>query len=93
GGRENAGEVTAQMAGLIVDLQVDVGDRVEEGDVLMVQEAMKMQMPLQAPRSGRVAELTVEIGSEVEKGVLLARIAGSRDTKGERPVERSAEKA
>ena len=92
-GRQNSGEVTAQMAGLIVDLQVEVGDRVEKGDVLMVQEAMKMQMPLPAPCSGRVAELTVEVGSEVEKGGLLARITTSQEAKELPPVEEPAEKA
>ena len=77
-GRSSAavGDVAAPMPGLIVEVPARVGDIVREGDVLVVQEAMKMQMQLRAPCAGRVEKLAVEVGAQVEKGMLLARVAG-----------------
>ncbi len=74
GGAES-GALTALMPGLIVEVPVQVGDTVAEGEVLVVQEAMKMQMPLRAPCAGRVIEVRVEAGAEVEQGALLVRLA------------------
>jgi biotin carboxyl carrier protein len=70
----DAGAVIAAMPGMIVEVLVEVGDEVEEGEVVVVQEAMKMQMQLQAPCAGRVGEVAVHAGTEVEKGKLLVQI-------------------
>jgi len=69
-----AGDITALMPGLIVDIGVQTGDIVREGDVLVVQEAMKMQMELRAPFEGRVEKVTVQPGAQVEKNALLVRV-------------------
>lgn len=71
----HAGDVNALMPGLIVDVLVEEGDLVRKGDVLVVQEAMKMQMDLRAPCDGCVEALAVEVGAQVEKDALLVRVA------------------
>ena len=47
-------DIKAPMPGLILDVQVKEGDEVEEGDYLLVLEAMKMENTLTAPRGGKV---------------------------------------
>ena len=52
-----------------------VGDAVASGDVLMILESMKMEIPLESPVSGRVAELLVRPQDVVEEGQVLIVIA------------------
>lgn len=75
-GRDSAaaGQVGAPMPGLVVDVLVRAGDEVEEGQVLLVQESMKMQMQLRAPCAGRVADVSVQPGDQVGKGDALVRV-------------------
>jgi biotin carboxyl carrier protein len=68
---EKAGAVTAIMPGKIIRVLVKEGDEVQEGDVLCVLEAMKMENELRAGKSGVVKEVTVEPGSDVEMGEVL----------------------
>jgi biotin carboxyl carrier protein len=68
---EEAGAVTAIMPGKIIRVLVKEGDEVQEGDVLCVLEAMKMENELRASKSGVVKEVTVEPGSDVEMGEVL----------------------
>ncbi len=71
---EEAGAVTAIMPGKIIRVLVKEGDQVQEGDVLCVLEAMKMENELRAGKSGVVKEVTVEPGSDVEMGEVLVVI-------------------
>ncbi|MDT8436403.1 MAG: biotin/lipoyl-containing protein [Gemmatimonadota bacterium] len=64
-------EVRAPMPGLVVRIEIGTGDRVEEGDPLVVVEAMKMENELRAPAAGRVAEVRVEPGRTVERDEIL----------------------
>ena len=64
----------APIPGLVVAVNVAAGDHVQEGEALVILEAMKMQMELKSPRSGAVAELHVQPGQEVAQGHLLAVI-------------------
>lgn len=59
------GTVTAPMQGLILRVTVNVGDRVEIGDVVAVLEAMKMQNDVTATRSGTVVAVHVQAGEVV----------------------------
>jgi pyruvate carboxylase len=72
---ENLHHVGAPMPGAIVDVAVKVGDSVEKDRLLLVIEAMKMQMHLNSPVSGKVKELLVAPGSRIETGDLLVVFA------------------
>ena len=61
-----SGTISSPIPGKVVSMQLSVGDRVEEGSVLMILEAMKMQNEVQAPISGTVAELNCETGDSIE---------------------------
>lgn len=68
---EKAGAVTAIMPGKIIRVLVKEGDKVQEGNVLCVLEAMKMENELRASKSGVVKEVAVEPGSDVEMDEVL----------------------
>lgn len=74
-----AGEVKAPMPGLVVEVLVAEGETVDQNQVLVVQESMKMQMQLRAPCAGRIERLAVCAGDQVEKGAVLVRIAETPD--------------
>ena len=61
-----SGAISSPIPGKVVSIHVSVGDRVEEGAVLMILEAMKMQNEVQAPISGTVEELNCETGDSIE---------------------------
>jgi pyruvate carboxylase subunit B len=66
--------IIAPMPGLIVRVNVSVGDRVEAGQGLVVMEAMKMENELRAIAPGTVRSVEVSPGTAVEKGALLVAL-------------------
>jgi acetyl-CoA carboxylase biotin carboxyl carrier protein len=66
--------VEAPMVGKILKIEKQTGDRVEEDDVIIVMEAMKMEIPIVAPASGTLKELKVTVGQAVEAEQALAVI-------------------
>ncbi|MFC7076331.1 acetyl-CoA carboxylase biotin carboxylase subunit [Haloarcula halophila] len=64
-------EVTAEMQGTILSVEVETGDEVEAGDVLCVLEAMKMENDIVAERGGTINEIAVGEGDSVDMGDLL----------------------
>ena len=68
-------EVKCPMPGNILSVNVNVGDEVKEGHVLMILEAMKMENEIMSPKSGTVTAVTVKKGDIVESGTLLCTIA------------------
>jgi pyruvate carboxylase subunit B len=68
------GLVRAPMPGLVLRVNVEVGQHVAEGAGLMVLEAMKMENEIRAPTAGEVTTIHVGPGEAVEKGVTLVEI-------------------
>ena len=68
-------KVTAPMPGTILSVNVQNGQSVKSGDVLMVLEAMKMENEILAPCDGTVSAVSVQKGATVETGALLCAIA------------------
>lgn len=68
------GAVTAIMPGKIIRVLVAEGDTVEEGDVICILEAMKMENELKAPKAGVVKVVYAQPGQDVETGAVLAEI-------------------
>ena len=66
--------VIAPMGGKVVRVLVKLGDLVQEGQGLVVVEAMKMENVLKSPRAGTVVELAAEEGSAVENNARLVVI-------------------
>ena len=66
-----AGSYVAPMPGAVREVRVSVGDRVEEGTVMLVLEAMKMEHPITAHAAGVVAEVRVEVDQMVEPDEVL----------------------
>ena len=63
--------LTAPMPGKIIAVNAKTGDAVKAGDPLIIMEAMKMEMTLEAPRDGVVAEVTAAIDALVTDGEML----------------------
>ncbi len=70
----NAKHVTAPLPGMISEVAVKAGDEVEEGDKLVVIEAMKMLTTVSAPENGVVEEVLLGKGKAADTGDLLVRI-------------------
>ncbi len=68
-------EVRSPMPGNILQVNVNPGDVVKEGQQLMILEAMKMENEILAPCAGRITSIGVAKGSSVESGALLCTIA------------------
>ncbi|MFI5359971.1 MAG: biotin/lipoyl-containing protein [Halanaerobiales bacterium] len=67
-------QVRAPLPGTITSIEVKVGDRVEEGDVLFIMEAMKMENEIPSPVSGTIKAIHVAQNASVDTGELLATI-------------------
>ena len=72
--RNRSGTISSSIPGKVVSLHATVGDRVKEGEVLLILEAMKMQNEIQAPIQGTVSEVNCESGDSVEANVPLVII-------------------
>ena len=65
-------QVAASMPGMVITVAVAEGDRVKEGQKLMVLEAMKMETTINSPKAGTVQSIQTPPGTQVEAGDLLA---------------------
>jgi acetyl-CoA carboxylase biotin carboxyl carrier protein len=67
--------IRSDVAGSVWKVEVGVGQRVAAGDVLVIVESMKMEIPVEAPADGTVAEIRVTEGERVAEGAIVAVIA------------------
>ncbi|WP_240137504.1 acetyl/propionyl/methylcrotonyl-CoA carboxylase subunit alpha [Streptomyces sp. MUM 178J] len=66
--------LASPMQGTIVKVSVEEGQEVKEGDLIVVLEAMKMEQPLNAHRSGTVKGLSAEVGASLTSGAVICEI-------------------
>ena len=67
-------EVEAQIAGNVWKIEKAPGDALQEEDVILILESMKMEIPVEAPCAGTLAEIRVAEGDSIEEGAVLAVI-------------------
>ncbi|MGW1639621.1 acetyl/propionyl/methylcrotonyl-CoA carboxylase subunit alpha [Streptomyces lavendulae] len=66
--------LASPMQGTIVKVAVEEGQQVNEGDLVVVLEAMKMEQPLNAHRSGTIVGLSAEVGASLTSGATICEI-------------------
>lgn len=74
GRKTKSGNVSTTIPGKVVTVEVTMGQSVQEGDVILVLEAMKMQNEVAAPITGTVTEINCAAGDNVEANVPLVII-------------------
>ena len=72
--RKLSGKISSSIPGKIVSLNVSLEQIVEQGQVIMILEAMKMQNEIQAPISGKVVEINCQSGESIEANMPLVVI-------------------
>jgi len=65
-------KVEAGAAGKVFKIEAKVGQAVKTGDPVVIIEAMKMEIPVVAPKDGTVASIDVAVGDSIEAGAVLA---------------------
>lgn len=67
-------EIKADVTGKVWKIEAEAGAALSDGDIVMILESMKMEIPVEAPRAGRLAALTVAEGDSVKEGQVLAKL-------------------
>ena len=68
---DKADQITAPMPGSIMDIMVKEGEEVQEGQALLILEAMKMENLIKAPTSATIKKINIQKGDSVEKNATL----------------------
>lgn len=66
--------IKADVTGKVWKLEAQAGASVAAGEVVMILESMKMEIPVEAPKAGRLASLNVAEGDSVKEGQVLATL-------------------
>jgi acetyl-CoA carboxylase biotin carboxyl carrier protein len=69
-----AEDVRAEIVASVLEVVVNEGDQVGEGDTLVLLESMKMEIPVHAEKAGTVTQLKVAVGDVIKAGDLIAVI-------------------
>ena len=77
-----SGDVLAPMPGVVLEVLVGEGDRVERNQTVALIESMKMELVITAPRSGVVRRVSVHPGQQVDRGMRLLELASESDAVG-----------
>ncbi len=67
-------EITSDVIGTVWKIEKAVGESVAEGEIIMILESMKMEIPVEAPVAGMIAELNVAAEESVEEDQVLCLI-------------------
>jgi biotin carboxyl carrier protein len=65
-------ELAAPITGTVWKVEKAAGEKVAEGEAVVILESMKMEIPVEAPRAGQVREVRVQPGQAVKEGQILA---------------------
>ena len=71
---DSSGELKTQMSGKVVKILVKEGEKVDNGQTLLILEAMKMENEIKANASGHVKSIHVRVGDVLERGVLMMEL-------------------
>lgn len=67
-------DIKADVTGKVWKIESAAGTTMSPGDVVMILESMKMEIPVEAPKAGKLASLAVAEGDSVKEGQVLARL-------------------
>lgn len=67
-------DVEAPITGTVWKVEVDIGEELEEDDVILILESMKMEIPVEAPVDGVLREILVNEGDPVQEGQIVAKM-------------------
>lgn len=67
-------DIKAHITGTVWKVEVEVGEEIEEEEVVMILESMKMEMPIEAPADGKITEILVKPDEPVQEGQVVARM-------------------
>ena len=67
-------DIKAEVTGKVWKLEAVTGASLAAGDVVMILESMKMEIPVEAPKAGKLASVLVAEGDSVKEGQVLARL-------------------
>jgi acetyl-CoA carboxylase biotin carboxyl carrier protein len=67
-------EITASMAGMVLNILIKQGDEIAAGQTVVVLESMKMEIPVDSTYSGKVGEVKVAVGDFVNEGDSLLTV-------------------
>jgi acetyl-CoA carboxylase biotin carboxyl carrier protein len=67
-------DIKAHITGTVWKIEAKIGDELEEDEVVMILESMKMEMPIEAPADGTLTEILVAEGDAVQEGQVVARM-------------------
>ena len=70
-GEAQMASVRSEVAGSIWKIEVAVGQKVAQGDALIIIESMKMEIPVEAPAGGTVTEIRVAEGDRIDEGAIV----------------------
>ena len=65
-------EIKAPLTGTVWKIETKIGDALDEDDVIMILESMKMEIPVEAPVDGKLLEVRVNEGDAIQEGQVLA---------------------
>lgn len=67
-------DIKAEVTGKVWKLEATAGASLAAGDIVMILESMKMEIPVEAPKAGKLTALTVAEGDSVKEGQVLAKM-------------------